>query len=66
VNHRLLILRPEKSDPFLTAEFHDPLTEARDVSVTKNAPDPIDKSVFPTISFDELARHESNDGLPGS
>jgi hypothetical protein len=41
------------------------LTKARDISVAEYTPDPVNKSIFSTISFDELARNESNDGLAG-
>jgi hypothetical protein len=65
VHHGLFVLWTEKLQTFLAAELNNALPQASDIAMTKNAPDSIDKSVFPTISFDELAGHEANDGLPG-
>jgi hypothetical protein len=65
VNHGLLVLRSKEFQAFRVAKLHDALTKTRNVSMAKDSPNPIDESVFATISFDELASHESNDGLSG-
>jgi hypothetical protein len=65
VDHRLLILWPKEWQPFRSAEFNDSLAQTGDVAVTENAPDATDESILQTISLDELARHESDNGLPG-
>jgi hypothetical protein len=64
VHHRLLILWTKEWQPFLTAAFDYALPQTGDVAMTKNAPDRTDESVLQTISLDELASHESNNGLP--
>ena len=64
VHHRLLILRPKEWQPFLTAAFNDALPQAGDIAMTEDAPDRADESVLHTISLDELASYESNNGLP--
>jgi hypothetical protein len=64
VHHRLLILWTKEWQSFLTAEFNYALPQTGDVAMTKNAPDRADESVLHTISLDELASYESNNGLP--
>jgi hypothetical protein len=65
MHHRLLILGPKERQPFRGAEFNDSLAQTGDVAVTENTPDTADESALQTISLDELARYESDNGLPG-
>jgi hypothetical protein len=63
VHHRLLILWTKEWQPFLTAAFDYALPQTGDVAMTENAPDRADEAVLETISVDELASYESNNGL---
>ena len=65
VDHGLFVLRSKEFQAFSLTKLYDPLTETRHVSMPKDSPNPIDESVFATISFDELACYESNNGLAG-
>jgi hypothetical protein len=65
MHHGLLVLRSEEFQAFSLTKLHDALTESGHVSMTKDCPNPIDEAVFPTISFDKLACHEPDNGLPG-
>ena len=65
VNHRLLVLWSKELQAFRLAILHDALTESGNVSMAKNRPNALDKSIFVTVSFGELMGQESNDSLSG-
>lgn len=65
VNHGLLMLWSKEFQTFRLTELHYALAKTRNISMAKDCPNPIDESVFATISFDELVRHKSNNSLPG-
>jgi hypothetical protein len=65
VNHRLLVLWSKELQAFRLAILHDTLTETGNVSMAKDRPDTLNKSIFATVSFSELMCQKSNDSLSG-
>ena len=63
MNHSLLVLRPVKGQAFDRSELHDTLAESGDVTVAKDAPDPLDNTVFNPVTFRILLREKTDERL---
>jgi len=63
MHHGLLVLRAIKFEPLCTSQFGQALAQAADISVAKDAPEPLNEAVTFAIALQILVGDESDEGL---